>query len=102
VKKSAKFNPLTAKPGNVSDQAWADWCQHRVEIRKPLTAKTCEQQAKSLANHPAPDAVLNLSISNGWTGLFPDKVLAGAQQSPGRTNSPDFDDTSWANDLGDL
>lgn len=102
AKKSAKFNPLTAKPGNVSEQTWADWCQHRVEIRKPLTAKTCEQQAKALANHPAPDAVINQSISNGWTGLFPDKVLAGAQQRPGRTNGPDFDDTSWANDLGDL
>ena len=102
AKKSAKFNPLTAKPGNVSEQTWADWCQHRVEIRKPLTAKTCEQQAKALANHPAPDAVINQSISNGWTGLFPEKVLAGAQQRPGRTNGPDFDDTSWANDLGDL
>lgn len=102
AKKSAKFNPLTAKPGNVSKQTWADWCQHRVEIRKPLTAKTCEQQAKALANHPAPDAVINQSISNGWTGLFPEKVLAGAQQRPGRTNGPDFDDTSWADDLGGL
>ncbi|WP_085987414.1 helix-turn-helix domain-containing protein [Pseudomonas alabamensis] len=101
-RKAPKFDPLTAKPCNVSEQTWADWCQHRVEIRKPLTAKTCEQQAKALANHPAPDAVLNLSISNGWTGLFPDKVLAGAQQRSGRTNGPDFDDTSWANDLGDL
>jgi hypothetical protein len=93
---------LTAKPGNVSEQTWADWCQHRVEIRKPLTAKTCEQQAKALANHPAPDAVINQSISNGWTGLFPEKVLTGAQQRPGRTNGPDFDDTSWASDLGGL
>lgn len=101
AKKSAKFNPLTAKPGNVSEQTWADWCQHRVEIRKPLTAKTCEQQAKALANHPAPDAVINQSISNGWTGLFPEKVLPGAQQGQ-RRNGPDFNDTTWADDLGGL
>ncbi len=77
--KASNFDPLTAKPENVSISAWADWCQHRKEIRKPLTAKTCEQQAKVLAGHPAPDAVINQSISNGWTGLFPEKVLPGAK-----------------------
>ena len=74
--KSAKFDPLTAKPENVSLEVWADWCQHRREIHKPLTAKSCEQQAKALANHPTPDSVLVLSISNGWTGIFPDKPVS--------------------------
>jgi hypothetical protein len=74
-RKSSKFDPIPAKPANVSAEAWSDWCQHRREIRKPLTAKTCEQQAKALLAHSSPDAVINLSISNGWTGLFPDKVL---------------------------
>ena len=73
--KSAKFDPLTAKPGNVSEQTWADWCQHRKEIRKPLTATSCKQQAEDLANHPSPDAVIKLSIGKGWTGLFPDSAL---------------------------
>ena len=72
-RKSVKFDPLTAKPANVTAEAWGDWCQHRKEIRKPLTAKSCEQQAKALAGHPAPDSVLSMSISNGWTGIFPDK-----------------------------
>jgi DNA-binding PadR family transcriptional regulator len=76
--KSSKFNPLTAKPENVSVEVWGDWCQHRKEIHKPLTAKSCEQQAKALANHPAPDSVLSLSISNGWTGIFPDKAVIPA------------------------
>lgn len=96
AKKSAKFNPLTAKPSNVSEQTWADWCQHRMEIRKPLTATTCAKQAKTLAGHHAPDAVINQSISNGWTGLFPEKVLPGAQQGQRRqTNEPDFNDSTW-------
>ncbi|AYN15484.1 helix-turn-helix domain-containing protein [Pseudomonas monteilii] len=100
-KKASKFDPLTCKPANVSEQTWADWCQHRKEIRKPLTATTCAKQAKTLAGHHAPDAVINQSISNGWTGLFPEKVLPGSQQGQRRTG-PDFNDTSWADDLGAL
>ncbi|MGY4528026.1 helix-turn-helix domain-containing protein [Pseudomonas sp. TE21394] len=100
-RKASKFDPLTACPVNVSPSVWADWCQHRKEIRKPLTATTCAKQAKTLAGHHAPDAVINQSISNGWTGLFPEKVLPGAQQGQ-RRNGPDFNDTSWADDLGGL
>jgi DNA-binding PadR family transcriptional regulator len=81
-RKSPKFDPLLAKPENVSVQVWSDWCQHRKEIHKPLTAKSCEQQAKALANHPAPDSVLTLSISNGWTGIFPDKTVSPAHPLP--------------------
>lgn len=80
--KSGKFDPLTAKPENVSVKAWADWCQHRKEIRKPLTAKSCEQQAKALVGHSAPDQVLATSISNGWTGIFPDKLSNNVHQFP--------------------
>ncbi|HJH18377.1 transcriptional regulator [Pseudomonas sp. ICMP 19500] len=96
--KAEKFDPLTAKPTNVSATAWADWCQHRKEIRKSLTATTCARQAKTLAGHPDADAVINQSISNGWTGLFPEKVVAG-----GRTvgNGPDFYDQSWRTDTSD-
>lgn len=96
--KAEKFDPLTAKPTNVSATAWADWCQHRKEIRKSLTATTCARQAKTLAGHHDPDAVINQSISNGWTGLFPEKVVEG-----GRTvgNGPDFYDQSWRTDTSD-
>lgn len=80
--KAGKFDPLTAKPENVSDKAWADWCQHRKEIRKPLTAKSCEQQAKSLVGHSAPDQVLATSIANGWTGIFPEKATGNVHQFP--------------------
>jgi len=99
-KKTPKFDPMTCKPANVSEQTWADWCQHRREIRKPLTATTCAKQAKTLAGHHAPDAVINQSISNGWTGLFPEKVLPGAQPRGSRqSNEPDFNDSSWAEGL---
>lgn len=100
-KKAPKFDPLTACPTNVTPSVWADWCQHRREIRKPLTKTSCERQAAQLAKHHAPDAVINQSISNGWTGLFPEKVLPGAQQGQ-RRSGPDFNDTTWADDLGAL
>ena len=100
-RKASKFDPLTACPTNVTPSVWTDWCQHRREIGKRLTKTTCDRQAKTLAGHHAPDAVINQSISNGWTGLFPEKVLPGAQQCQ-RRNGPDFDDTTWANDLGGL
>lgn len=98
--KSTKFDPLTAKPANVSEQTWADWCQHRREIHKPLTAKSCEQQGRALEGHPTPDQVLINSISNGWTGIFPEKpgnVLPMRPRSNG--NEPDFNSTDWANGL---
>lgn len=89
---------MTCKPSNVSDQTWADWCQHRKEIRKPLTATTCAKQAKTLAGHHAPDAVINQSISNGWTGLFPEKVLPGAQANSGSRHHG-FNDKDYTSGL---
>ncbi|WP_339542553.1 hypothetical protein [Pseudomonas sp. JAI120] len=82
--KSSRFDPLTAKPANVTEKTWADWCQHRREIHKPLTAKSCEQQAKALEGHATPDQVLVNSISNGWTGIFPEKTTSNVHQLPSR------------------
>ncbi|MDI3184681.1 hypothetical protein [Pseudomonas paracarnis] len=96
--KAAKFDPVTAKPESVSNQTWQDWCQHRAEIKRPLTATTCAKQAKTLAGHHDADAVINQSISNGWTGLFPDKVVPGGKTV---SNGPDFYDQSWRTDTSD-
>lgn len=79
-RKTSKFDPLTARPANVSAEAWASWCQHRKEIRKPLTATTCKQQESVLGDHPNPDDVIRQSIANGWTGLFPEKTHAPSSQ----------------------
>lgn len=81
--RAAKFDPRTARPAEVSEAVWADWCQHRKEIRKPLTATSCQHQAKQLAGHPAADAVITHSIANGYTGLFPQKVTHAASQNTG-------------------
>lgn len=53
--------------------AWADWWQHRVELRKRLTASTIRQQLADLEKHGEIVAVkaIQESIRNGWQGLFP-------------------------------
>ena len=90
--KTVKFDPLTAKPANVSVDAWAEWCQHRSEIRKRLTETACDQQAKVLEDHPAPDDVLRLSIRNGWTGIFPEKSGGTVHPFRSKTRPDEFDD----------
>ncbi len=98
--KAEKFDPVAVKPENVSAQTWIDWCQHRAEIKRPLTATTCAKQAKTLAGHHDADAVINQSISNGWTGLFPEKVLPGSKASA-KAQGPDYYDQSWRTDTSD-
>ncbi|MBS1204585.1 MAG: replication protein [Proteobacteria bacterium] len=83
ARKKSKFDPLTIKPSNVSPETWRDWVSHREEIGKRLTETTCRLQSKKLSDCSDPDAVINLSITNGWTGLFPEKVY---RPDAGRVN----------------
>lgn len=77
----AKFDPLTARPENVTVEVWEEWCKFRKEIRKPLTETMCRQQAKALQGLAKADAVILKSIANGWTGLFPEKIAAAPRPS---------------------
>jgi len=57
-------------------KAWSDWVAYRKEKRCALTPTTISRQIKLLEKHP-PEmaiAIIEKSISNGWQGLFPDKV----------------------------
>ncbi len=85
------FDPVSACPDCVTPDVWAKWVQHRREIRKPLTPTSCSQQGEDLASHPRPDAVIELSIANGWQGLFPDKIGAPGNEvgraPPGSTSA---------------
>ena len=83
AKKKSAFDPLTTKPPNVSAKVWADFVAHR-KGKSKLTAVACELIAAKLAVHPDPDAVLNQSIENGWTGIFPEKVHAASKQPSGQ------------------
>lgn len=82
--KAQKFDPLTAKPANASENAWADFCEMRKAKRAPLTLRACELIAKKLANHPDPDAVLDKSTTSSWSDIYPDSVLPGAGAKNGK------------------
>lgn len=85
--KAHKFDPLTAKPSNASDQAWAAFCEMRKAKRAPLTLRACELIANKLANHPEPDAVLDKSTTSSWSDIYPESVLPGASAKNGKTSS---------------
>ena len=78
-----KFDAMTMKPENVSEQVWAEWCQARTESRKPLTKAMCTAQAKQLAGHANADEVIRKSIAAGWQGLFPDSVKSSSARHGG-------------------
>ena len=56
--------------------------QHRKEKRSKLTARAAELIVAKLADHPAPDDVVNNTIMNGWTGVFPDKTKSANTARP--------------------
>lgn len=82
--KTQKFDPLTAKPSNTSEKAWADFCEMRKVIRKPLTLRACELIAGKLAKHSEPDAVLDKSTISCWSDIYPESVLPGAGAKNGK------------------
>ena len=46
----------------------------RRELGKPMTERSARAMVTQLDGHHDPSAVLNSSISNGWQGIFPDKI----------------------------
>lgn len=51
---------------------WEEWKKYRIEIKKKLSPSTERKQMQFLGGRAGPEAIaiINQSISNGWTGLF--------------------------------
>lgn len=65
-------------------EAWIQWTTYRREIKKKLTASTITKQLARLAGFGSAKAVrsIELSIENGWQGLFdPDQRNGKASSS---------------------
>jgi hypothetical protein len=52
---------------------WANWIEHRHELRCPLTAQTAREQFEKLRASPDAVRLIRHSIGNGWRGLFEPK-----------------------------
>ena len=55
------------------------WIDYRKQIKKPLTDLSLKQLQKKIDSEGEAKAeyIINLSIENGWQGLFWDKYIAG-------------------------
>ena len=63
--------------------AWYNWKQHRIEIKKKLTPTTTRSQLKSLHEMGEDRAIaaINYTIGKGWQGLFEPDVTNGANSA---------------------
>jgi hypothetical protein len=72
-----KFDPasLSLPHGTALANAWAEFAQHRREIRAPLTPTAAKRIVADLAavNEAAAVEALRKSVKHGWRGVFVDK-----------------------------
>ena len=69
-------------PDWINKEIWLEWEAHRKEIKKKLTPTSLKRQMLFLAKHKEDHVqILEQSIINGWTGLFPIQNKAPKQQS---------------------
>ena len=66
----------------LSNDVASDFIAHRKSKRAKMTDRAAQLIVGQLRGHPSPDAVALHSISNGWTGVFPEsyKPSAGSDQ----------------------
>lgn len=81
------FDPKTIElPKWLPREIWALWAEHRKQIRKALTAISCDQQLNDLNEWRKegldPAAIIRSSISAGWQGLFKPKTGNGSAGPP--------------------
>jgi hypothetical protein len=65
--------------------AWSRWDQYRREIRKPIKPASVQAAQRKLAGFGLDQsAVVEQSVGQGWTGLFPlkDRPGKGSQRRP--------------------
>jgi uncharacterized protein YdaU (DUF1376 family) len=60
----------------MSEESADDFIAHRKSKKARLTERAARMIADELRGHPDPDAVVRLSVMNGWTGVFPERVAA--------------------------
>jgi len=85
---STSVTPFTPMPDWLNPGAWSEFEQHRKDIRKPLTNLARKKNLDVLEplGFDEQQAVVDTTISNRWTGLFPPKE---SNKSSGRQTIAD-------------
>lgn len=78
--KKTKFDPKAYPIGDsVDPDLWADFCDMRKAIKKPLTEFACKQLVKDFNDWAdeglSPNRAIAESIKNSWQGVFRDRAI---------------------------
>tara|TARA_R110000803_G_scaffold171371_1_gene234328 strand:+ start:221 stop:952 length:732 start_codon:yes stop_codon:yes gene_type:complete len=97
--KNDKKKPWVS-PAGLNLDAWAEFEQHRKDIKKPLT-DTARTKAANQIIHLDPaeqQSTVDKSISSRWAGLFPDKITATKVKDQ-KAEKREQDANDWANNV---
>ena len=89
--KNVKNNTEWVSPGGLNVNAWSEFEQHRKEIRKPLTKLSRTKAINKIIHlgYADQEDVINNTIQNRWTGLFPEKMKNAAYKGNDKKSKHD-------------
>ena len=78
-------------------ETWNNWINYRNEIKKPLKASTINQQLKRFKGEGIRRSIeaMNLSMENGWQGLFWDKIKSPIEPKDNYSVGEDPDELAY-------
>ena len=97
--KNDKKKPWVS-PAGLNLDAWAEFEQHRKDIKKPLTDTARTKAANQIIHLDSIEqqSTVDKSISSRWAGLFPDKITA-AKVKDQKAEQREQDANDWANNV---
>ena len=87
-------------PNGLNMEAWAEFEQHRKDIKKPMSDLARTKAANQIIALSKPDQQLTIdrSIAARWPGLYPDKITASSQDDKRRA-AIEQGANDWANGI---
>ena len=83
--------PAPVLPSWLPLSAWAEFCEHRKQIRKPMTQLAAEKQiaalGKLVGDGEDAEFLINRAIANGWQGIFSARGANRTRGTPGYDGS---------------
>lgn len=73
-KEKGEVDLLSLRPDWLDEQTWADWIEHRKQIKKPLTKLSATKAINAidkLRDTFTPEEVVDNAIEKGWQGIYP-------------------------------
>lgn len=97
-----KFDPTSGPfPPGLNVAKWIEWCEVRKAKRKPVSKQAAEKQFGSLLQYDGATQaqIIDQSIGNDYTGLFPPKPGAAPKAETGAEFLSSRFDRTWADGM---